>query len=181
MNGDESTPTKRARLHLGVSELLLVLIFLVSGGGVALTDISPTWGYWFWVAMVPLLALTSIHAGWVRARARGEGGFWILRKQIFHWLGLLGALELIFLLFYSTGRIDAPEVGLFSMLAVALATFLAGVHFHWHFAVLGVLLGGATILVAWVEASVWVVIPVALIAVVVVMLLSRYSNKRRSA
>lgn len=179
MKENESSSTKKATHHFGVAELLLLLIFLVSGAGVALTDMSPTWGYWFWLAMVPLLALTSLHAGWVQGKARGEGGFWILRRQIFHWLGLLGALEVVFLL-YSTNRINAPEAGLFSMLAVGLATFLAGIHFHWHFAVLGILLAGSTVLVAWVEASVWIVIPVALISVIAVILYSRHSNRARS-
>ena len=180
MTENGSTGRKLASRYIGASEVLLILIFLVSGTGVALTDMSPNWGRWFWLAMVPLLAVTSLHEGWVRARGRGDSWWFILRKQIFHWLGLLGALELVFVL-YGTNRINAPEAGLFSLLSVALATFLAGIHFHWHFAVLGVLMGVSTVFVAWIEASVWIVIPIALIAVVVVIFISRQSPQDRSS
>lgn len=179
MNNGESTPRRLAGVHIGVSEVLLIVIFLVSATGVALTDMSPEWGRWFWLGMVPLLALTSLHEGWVRERARGEGRWHILRKQIFHWLGLLGAVEVVFVL-YGTDRINAPEAGLFSLLSVALASFLAGIHFHWHLGVLGVLLAAATVLVAWIEASVWFVIPMALIVVAVLIFSSRHASRSRS-
>ena len=180
MTGEESTSKKLASEYFGTSEVLLILIFLVSGAGVALTDMSPNWGRWFWLAMVPLLAATSLHEGWVRERKRGDSWWFILHKQIFHWLGLLGALELIFVL-YGTNRINAPEAGIFSLLSVALASFLAGIHFHWHFAVLGVLLGGSTLLVAWIEASVWVVIPVSALVVAVVLFIGHRAARKRAA
>lgn len=179
MTGNESTTRKRISKHFGTSEVLLVLIFAVSGAGVALTDMSPSWGRWFWLGMVPLLAGTSLHEGWVRAKARGDSGWRILRKQIFHWVGLLGALEVVFVL-YATNRIDAPQAGLFCLLSVALASFLAGIHFHWHLGVLGVLLAGSAVLVAWVEASVWMVIPLSLAVVAVVIYLSHRASRIRS-
>ena len=74
---------------------------------------------------------------------------------------------------YNTNRINAPELGIFSLLSVGLATFLAGVHFDWHFAVLGALLGLSALVVAWVEASIWFVMPVAVFAVVILLWLQR--------
>jgi len=112
MTENESTGRKLASRYIGTSEVLLIIIFIVSGAGVALTDMSPSRGRWFWLAMVPLLAVTSLHEGWVRARGRGDSWWFILRKQIFHWLGLLGALELVFVL-YGTNRINAPEAASF--------------------------------------------------------------------
>ena len=175
MQDTESERNTLAGRKFGVSEVLLVLIFVVSGAGVALTDMSPDWGRWFWLSMVPLLAVTSLHEGWVRARASGDGGWRILRKQVFHWLGLLGAIEVVFVL-YGANRINAPESGLFALMSVALASFLAGIHFHWHLGVLGVLLTGATIGVAWLEASVWVVTPIALGVVLVLIFFTRRST-----
>jgi len=180
MTENGSTGKKLVSRYIGTSEVLLILIFIISGAGVALTDMSPNWGRWFWLAMVPLLALTSLHEGWVRARGRGDSWWFILRRQIFHWLGLLGALELVFVL-YGTNRINAPEAGLFSLLSVALATFLAGIHFHWHFGVLGILLAGSTLLVAWIEASVWIVIPVSVIVVLAVIFITHHTKRKRTA
>jgi len=172
MTGAESGTRKWGLRNLGVSEILLVLIFVVSGAGVALTDMAPDRGRWFWLGMVPLLALTSLHEGWVREKDRGESVWRILRTQVFHWLGLLGAVEVVFVL-YASNRINAPEAGLFSLLCVALASFLAGIHFHWHLAVLGLLLAVAVVMVAWVEASVWLVIPLAVIVVAGVVFFGR--------
>ncbi len=178
---EEGSATKNlASRYFGTSQVLLILIFLVSGVGVALTDMSPNWGRWFWLAVVPLLAATSLHEGWVRAKARGDSWWFILRKQIFHWVGLLGALEVVFVL-YGTNRINAPEAGLFSLLSVALASFLAGIHFHWHFGVLGILLAGSTILVAWIEASVWIVIPVSVIVVAVMIFIGQRTARKQAA
>ena len=179
MTEDGSPTGNRVPLRFGASEVLLLLVFLVSGAGVALTDMSPSWGRWFWLGMVPLLAITSLHESWVRERAGGDGVWLILRKQILHWLGLLGAVEVVFVL-YGTNRINAPEAGIFSLLSVALASFLAGIHFHWHLAVLGVLLAASTVMVAWVEASVWFVVPLALIVVAGVLFIRRRGTRDRA-
>ena len=162
---------------IGVSEFMLIAIFIIAGGGVAITDMSPNWGYWFWLGLVPLLAITSLYRSWADERKREGGMFWTLRVQIFHWLGLLGALEIVFLLYTYTNRIDAAQSGLVSLLVVALSTFLAGIHFHWHFAVLGIMLALSTLAMAWVEAFVWVVIPLVFIAIAIVLVFSRRSKE----
>ena len=171
---------KSKRSRFGLAEGLLVLIFLVSAIGVAVTDVSPAWGHKFWLAIVPLLALSSIHRRAQRPRAPGESWLRLFGSEIFHWAGLLAVLQLAFML-YNTNRINAPELGIFSLLSVALATFLAGVHFDWHFAVLGALLGLSALVVAWVEASIWFVMPVAVFAVVVLLWLQRRRGRKAPA
>ncbi len=172
---EEGSVDMKKRL-IGVREFMLIAIFIIAGGGVAITDMSPNWGYWFWLGLVPLLAITSLYRSWADERGREGGVFWTLRVQILHWLGLLGALEIVFLLYTFTNRIDAAQAGLVSLLVVALSTFLAGIHFHWHFAVLGIMLGLSTLAMAWVEASVWLVIPLVIIAVMIVLFFSHRST-----
>ena len=162
---------------IGVSEFMLIAIFIIAGGGVAITDMSPSWGYWFWLGLVPLLAITSLYRSWADERGREGGVFWTLRIQILHWLGLLGALQIVFVLYTYTNRINAAESGLISLLVVALSAFLAGVHFHWHFALLGIMLALSTLAMAWVEALVWIVIPLVLIAVAIVLFFSHRSRE----
>ena len=162
---------------IGSSEAMLIFIFVIAGGGVAITDMSPNWGYWFWLGLVPLLALTSLYRSWASERRREDGMFWTLRVQILHWFGLLGALEIVYLLYTFTNRIDAAQSGLVSLLVVALSTFLAGIHFHWHFAVLGIMLALSTLAMAWVEAFVWIVIPLVFIAVSIVLFFTHRSKK----
>ena len=169
----------RSGRRFGVAEALLLLIFLVSGVGVAMTDVSPKWGHFFWIGLVPLLAITSIHRRWLHPREPGESWLRLFGAELFHWAGLFAVLELVFIL-YNTNRINAPELGLFSLIAVALATFLAGVHFDWHFAVLGTLLGLSALAVAWIEASVWFVMPLALAAVLILLWIQRRRTENKS-
>lgn len=180
MSEVESGSDHQGKKWLGVSELMLLAIFVIAGGGVAITDMSPDKGYWFWLGLVPLLAVSSLYRSWIgtKSHERKDGVLWTLRVQICHWLGLLGALEIVFLLYTYTNRIDAAQSGLISLLVVALATFLAGIHFHWHFAVLGIMLALSTLAMAWVEAFVWVVIPLVGIALAVVLFFSHRLRDR---
>ena len=179
MSESEKSADHPKKEWIGASEYMLIVIFIISGGGVAITDMSPSWGYWFWFGLVPLLAVTSLYRSWVGVENKREAGvFWTLRVQILHWLGLLGALDIVFLLYTYTNRIDAAQAGLVSLLVVSLATFLAGIHFHWHFAVLGVMLAFSTLAMAWIEAFVWVLIPLVAIAVAVVLFFThRFKDK----
>ena len=172
-------PQGRSGRRFGVAEALLLLIFLVSAVGVAMTDVSPRWGHFFWIGLVPLLAIASIHRRWLRPREPGESWLRLFGAEIFHWAGLFAVLELVFIL-YNTNRINAPELGLFSLIAVALATFLAGVHFDWHFAVLGTLLGLSALGVAWIEASIWFVMPLALAVVFILLWIQRRKTQNQS-
>ncbi|NIP23192.1 MAG: hypothetical protein GWO38_05050, partial [Phycisphaerae bacterium] len=105
--------------------------------------------------------LTSLYIGWSKARRRGEGISRIIWVQLLHWAGLLAAIGLIYLLYYKTGRIDNNQLALLTLLSLALATFLAGVHFEWRFMVVGIILGAAVAGAAFVEQVLWmIVIPI---------------------
>ncbi len=150
-------------------EAILVTLIVLSAVGIGLTNFMPVKSFWFWVAMVPVFGLTSLYIGWSKARKRGEGVSRIIWVQLLHWLGLLAAIGLIYLLFETTNRINSNQLALLALLSLALTTFLAGVHFDWRFMVVGVILGAAVAGAAFVEQVIWmIIIPIAAILILAI-------------
>lgn len=149
--------TGRAALHPARRiEHLIVLLLILAAVGVGITKYAPMPGFWYWVAMVPTFGLACGYSSWARVRARGETVAGLVQRQALHWLGLLAAVGLIYLL-TKTGRIDSQDAGLIALLCLALTTFLAGVHADWRISAVGGLLGGVVFALALVEQFVWVV------------------------
>jgi len=144
--------------RIRVDEALFLSLIALSTIGIGITNFWPVESFWFWAAMVPVFGLTSIYLGWSKARQRGEGVARIIQLQVLHWVGLLAALFLIYYLLNPTGRIDYNQLALITLLALALTTFLAGVHFDWRFMVVGIILGLAVAGAAFLEAIIWVII-----------------------
>jgi hypothetical protein len=95
--------------------------------GFTLTDLAPTASGLFWLIAAPVGFLVST---WLGARAakkegqvdRAEGD-----RHFLHWGGLLAALVLIIPLAWSKA-VTGPGAGQVTLLVVALAYYLEGVH-----------------------------------------------------
>jgi len=147
---------------LEVSEIAMILLLVLSGIGIGVSDYSADKGLWYWLLMVPVFGLTSLFVGWSAARRHGQSPSRVIVTQVLHWIGLAAALWLMFLL-AETGRINYADEGLVSLVLLALATFLVGVHTDWRFAVVGVVLGCIAALAGLVEQYLWLgLVPVLL-------------------
>ena len=105
--------------------------------------------------------MTCLATGWSAARNQGQSPSRVILSQLFHWMGLAAALWIMFLFSAQTGRLNNADMGLVSLVLLALATFLVGVHGDWRFAIVGVVLGCIAMLVAVVEQYLWLgLIPV---------------------
>ena len=156
------------RHHLHFAEAILVALLVLSAVGIGIADISPEYGFRYWAAMIPVFAAISLFASWSQARRHGAAVGTVIRVQLFHWIGLLLALYVVFLLQH-TGRLNNEDAGLVALLALALGTFLAGVHFDWRLCVVGILLGCTVAVAALVEEFLWMLLlPAGLIIVVAV-------------
>ena len=154
---------------VGQEEAILITLIVLATVGIAITNFKPFESFYFWIAMVPVFGLTSLYIGWTKARKRGEGISRIIWVQLLHWVGLGAAIGLIYMLYSSTGRIDNNQLALLTLTCLALATFLAGVHFEWRFMVVGVILGAAVAGAAVIEQVIWmIVIPIAAIIVLAI-------------
>lgn len=170
-NSDAGAPQDKSGLakKIRLEEALMLTLIALSAVGIGVTNFLPVKSFWFWAAMVPVFGIVSIGIGWSKARRRGEGISRIIRVQLLHWAGLLAAVLLIYFLYDPAGRINNNELALVTLLALALATFLAGVHFDWRFLVVGLILGATLAGAAFVEQLIWlVVLPVVVAAGLVV-------------
>lgn len=160
-------------------EIVLILLLLLSVIGIALTDFSPTKGFWFWMAMAPVFCIAAVALEWTRTGRQGENRGRLIWTQILHWLAYLVTIYLVFLLSANeTGRLNNVDVGLVALLILAFATFSAGITANWRICVVGVFLGIAVVAIALFEEYIWLVlIPLALI-IIIVFFFRRRKSKR---
>jgi hypothetical protein len=151
-----TAPPRRAR-KLAVEEIILVVLLTLSAVGIAISEILPRAAFGYWLAMVPVFGGISLFAGWSRAREQGMTAVGVLRDQLLHWIALAAAVCLVFL-FEVTGRMSSEDAALVALLALALTTFLAGVHFDWRYCVVGALLAAAVAAVAVLKEFLWVIV-----------------------
>jgi hypothetical protein len=162
-------PQESFAKKIHTEEAILITLMALSAVGIGITNFMPVKSFWYWAAMVPVFGAVSIYMGWSKARRRGEGVSRIIRVQLLHWVGLLAAVVLIYLLYEPAGRINNNQLAFISLLALALATFLAGVHFDWRFMVIGIVLGACVAGAAFVEQFMWmIVIPIVVALVLIV-------------
>lgn len=163
------TDEKSFAKKLHTEEAILITLMALSAVGIGVTNFKPVESFWYWAAMAPVFGAVSIYMGWSKARQRGEGMSRIVWVQVLHWAGLLAAVALIYLLFDPAGRINNNQLAFICLLALALTTFLAGVHFDWRFMIVGIVLGACVAGAAFVEQVMWmVVIPIAAALVLIV-------------
>lgn len=158
-------------------EVLFVVLVLLSGAGIAVTSFSPARGFHYWLAMVPLFGGVSAFLAYSRARARGESPAGPLRAQLFHWVGLLGAFQLVFLM-KTAGQLEYDALGLVALTVLALTTFLAGVHADWRLCLVGALLGGIVVAGAFTQQFVWALVVPALLLLAVLGIGWRLRGRR---
>ena len=154
----DPTPTFAPASSRGpaVQELVLLALLVLSTVGVAISQLSPEKAFRYWIVMVPIFGAVSLFSGWSSARAGGMTASGVVSRQILHWAALAVAVCLVFLL-QATGRMGEADAGTVTLLSLALATFLAGVHFDWRYCVVGALLAAAVAAIAVLSNFLWLI------------------------
>ena len=150
------TPAPASSRGPAVQELVLLALLVLSTVGVAISQLSPEKAFRYWIVMVPIFGAVSLFSGWSSARAGGMTASGVVSRQILHWAALAVAVCLVFLL-QTTGRMGEADAGTVTLLSLALATFLAGVHFDWRYCVVGALLAAAVAAIAVVSNFLWLI------------------------
>lgn len=158
-------------------EIILVLAFFLSLIGIGLTNLSPTNSVRFWMAMTVFLAIAAVVIGAVKNVGRKDVGIDTVVTQVFHWGATLLAVLGIFLLL-KAGRLNYDNTGLVLLLIIGLSTFLDGYRISWRFSLIGILVGGTSILAAYVEQFIWPVILLALVLLVIAILWEGYRHRQ---
>jgi hypothetical protein len=160
-----------------VEAIAAIVMLALAFSAIAASDVSAAGTHLYWSILVVAFALMAfaverMHSGNPLGDPRSA------LTIVLHWLGVLVAVQLVYLL-VSTGRMANADTGLTCGVVLALGSFTAGVHGNWRFIVMGVALGIATTGVAFFEEYLWVLLGVALLAVLALVLGGRLSSHRR--
>lgn len=172
----DAASKKRSLRHFSVYEIVLMVLVLLSVIGMGITDFSPDSSHWYWFAMVPIFGVACVVIEWSRSREKGYKRLAYIRTQLFHWIGLLVAVQLVYVLLHS-GRLNSENAGLVLILLLSLTTYLAGIHLGWHFCLLGVLLAIALAMAAYLEALIWLMLFAVIVAGIIVFSIMKYKTR----
>lgn len=124
----------KARLVVGI--IMLVLAF----SGVAITDVRSTggWDYWRWIVLI--YALLAIAFSWYLKQKLQTVMPVTLWHELLHWIGAIGSIFLVSYL-VDLGTISRFVAGIFQLILLGLALFIAGIYVEPTFMVIGLVLG----------------------------------------
>jgi hypothetical protein len=150
---------------------MLALAFV----GIAASDVSGASSQTYWTILAIVFGLAAFGLLWLHAGADFPRSRQAVVMAV-HWLGVLAAVELVYL-FIAAGRLTNADTGLLNGVVLALGTFLAGVHggawAGWRLVVIGAAIGLATAAVAYLEQYLWVLLGLALLALAAVFFVGR--------
>jgi hypothetical protein len=156
--------------HRQLSSIVFGVLVVASVIGIAVMDFSARNGIWYWLAMVPVFGIASIAFAWYSSRDQGKLRSRLIWRQVLHWLTLALAILLIYLMTRAE-LVGRGIAGLMALLMFAIVTLLAGVHFDWRLAVLGVILAATFAAGVLMQEFFWLLlIPTAILAVIVIVM-----------
>jgi hypothetical protein len=143
---DESPQSHRRRFQM--EEALLILLLLLSLGGIWLTDFSAEEGYAYWLGMVLVFGLLAVLINWLQTKKTDQDFGAIVKEQFLHWTSALVTVGGVFLL-QKSGQLTEISASLVVLLILSLATVLDGIRIGWQFSLVGFFLGACAIIVAY--------------------------------
>jgi 4-amino-4-deoxy-L-arabinose transferase-like glycosyltransferase len=78
------------------------------------------------------------------------------------------------------GRLNNADAGLVILLLLSLTVFLDGAHVGRHFYLLGILLGLMTLVMAYVEEFIWIILIISVFITFVAIYWDRYISSRHA-
>ncbi len=156
---------KMVRRGSRIEEFVLILLILLSLVGVVISDYSPSEGYRYWMLMIVIFGFISVFLGIVESKKQtGSLVKDILVVQVIHWLGAMLTVIAVFLLLQAE-KLNSESTGMVILLILALATFIDGIRLGWRFCMAGIFLGTTSVISAFFQDFVTIVIFLALIII----------------
>ena len=120
---EHANKKKLMKRLFGTVEIILIVLILLSIIGIGITDYFPEYSHYYWFAMVIIFAGACLTLEWSRARSKGQKWTSIVKTQLLLWVGLLLAVQIVFLL-QDARELNNENTGLIILLLLALTTFL---------------------------------------------------------
>jgi len=154
-------------------EIIFFMIILLSVIGVGITDYAPTesWPYWIFMVVALCTCAVVIEKTLLHRKDVSFTKLWV--TQLLHWGATLIAIIISFA-FVKTGRMTYEGSGLVILLILSLSIFLDGFHVGWRFYLAGIFLAITSILAAFVEEYMWILLVIAIASIVFSTYLEKY-------
>jgi hypothetical protein len=171
-----------AKIEVYILRRLLIIgllgMFIVFG--MFLANYSVAKAEWYWSAMFPIFGLVCLGHQLIAGDTGAAVPWKIVVKQTLHWLGPIVAVRMVFLQ-HARGQMDAATVALMILLILSVTSFLAGLHFDRSFIWLSILLLLVALIGTEIEAYIWLIVAIGLIAVALVIFSALLMRRRNSA
>jgi hypothetical protein len=131
---ERSTTIAGVPITIAAILAIVMIVLALIGAGATLANVSWAEQYWLW--LVPVFGVICTITAWMRTRTLD----WTVLRQVLHWLAVGVTIAIDFSFFRRTGEQTSITTSLNSLLLLALGCLLAGIHFEWSFALVGVLL-----------------------------------------
>jgi hypothetical protein len=162
----------KARLSVGI--IMLALAFF----GMVVTDLRTGGGLDYWKWMVPVYAILALWLSWYVKRKQQTVSPITIWHEVLHWAGLICAIFLVSHL-VQLGTISRFIAGIFHLILLSLAVFLAGIYIESIFILVGIVLGVFALLTAMLVQYMYVFIIPVIIAGVIIMALSIWISHKK--
>ena len=136
-------------------------------------DYSVKYGFWYWLAMAVVFGAVSIGLAWKSDKDLPGDQSGRVKKQALHWGTLIVGILLIFLMQTTLVFEDPSTPGLLALLLLSITAALAGVHFNWRMAVVGLILAATFVAAVLVEEFFLILLIVAFVALIVIFQIQR--------
>lgn len=174
-NSEEQLISEKRKFQL--EEGILIFLLILSLAGIGITHFSPSDGYWYWMAMILVFAVSALIIGFFQAKQKERNFKKLLLEQFFHWGSCMLVVGAMFTLLNS-GHLSPDAAGLVILLLLSLATVLDGQRVGWRFSVVGLFLGISAIIASHFEHFMWIEVLLAGTLVAVTILWEIWLNHR---
>ena len=147
-------------LHWKVEFVLLCLMLLIAIVGMAVTQASVNGAWEYWLFAVFVFAGIGTFRDFKWARLTKKPIWKSMIKQVIHWSVLLVVMKALFWM-EQYNAISRESASLAAILLLAMTSIHAGLHFHWTFAIVGVVLAVMAVVLGVLEQSMllsWLVV-----------------------
>ncbi len=162
----------RARFYSGL------FLFFLSFVGVILTEVYHDGGFTYWRYVIPIFALVGLFLSWYLRHKKESYSIALIWHELLHWAGLLFSVYLVAELLH-IGILSRFAASLVLLTMLALTLFLAGIYIEYTFGILGLVMGGFVITLAFLaEYFYLILIPLLLLGIALLFFLSRKKKRR---
>ena len=111
---DEVPVPETSRHPHRVRDIAIIVLVTLAIGGIAVMDFTEAYGFWYWLAMIPIFGGVGVMLAWRAHQDEPERRPLLLRRQLLHWCAAILGILLTFLML-DAGSIDRSAAGLVAL------------------------------------------------------------------